>query len=119
MIAEKIKNILPVVMHNVVTIGEAPTDADVCVALTEFGGPHGTYFSGDRMDTPYLKIFVRDPDFVKGYTHAKICKDILASYTDGQTLSIVLKNDIVYLGRDIKRRNEWQLIFKIFSNIDK
>ena len=117
MITEKVKNLLPAAMHNIITIGELPTDTDCGVALTESGGPHGTYFSGDRMDTPLLKIVVRDVDYLRGRAHAQLCKDTLASYADAET-SIVLVNDIMYFGRDAKRRNLWQLTFKIFSNID-
>lgn len=118
MIAEQIKNLLPSAIHDVITIGELPTDTDSGIALTESGGPHGTYFSGNRMDTPLLKIAVRDIDYKRGYAYTKLCKDILASYASAQELSIVLIGDILYLGRDSKRRNLWQLTFKIFSNID-
>lgn len=118
MIAEQVKNLLPPELHNIITIGEPPTDSDSCIALVESGGPHGTYFSGNRMDTPLLKVFVRDIDYLRGYTHIKFCKDILASHADAKTLSIILINDIMYFGRDDKRRNQWQLTFKIFSNID-
>ena len=63
MIAEQIKNLLPAIIHPVVYIGELPSDTDdTCIALTEAGGPHGTYFAKDRMDTPYLKVTVRDID---------------------------------------------------------
>ena len=118
MIAEQVKNLLPPEIHGVITIGELPTDSDSCIALIESGGPHGTYFSGNRMDTPLLKVAVRDIDYRRGYAYAKLCKDLLASHADAQTLGIVLINDIVYFGRDVKRRNMWQLTFKIFSNID-
>lgn len=118
MIAEQVKNLLPAVIHNVITIGEFPTDTDSGIALVESGGPHGTYFSGGRMDTPLLKISVRDIDYGRGYAYVKLCKDVLASHADAQTLGIILVGDILYLGRDVKRRNTWQLTFKIFSNID-
>ena len=118
MIAEQIKNLLPAEIHDRVTIGELPTDIDSGIALVESGGPHGTYFAHDRMDTPVLKVVVRDNDYRRGYVMIKLCKDILASRADAQTLGIVLVNDIMYFGRDDKRRNMWQLTFKIFSNID-
>lgn len=119
MIAEQIKNLLPAIIHPTIYIGELPSDTDdTCIALTEFGGPHGTYFAKNRMDTPYLKIIVRDIDYPRGYAHAKLCKDVLASHADAQTLGIVLVGDIMYFGRDEKRRNMWQLTFKIFSNIN-
>lgn len=118
MIAEQVKSLLPAEIHSTITIGEPPTDSNSCIALVESGGPHGTYFSGDRMDTPLLKVVVRDIDYRRGYAYIKLCKDILASHADAQTLGIVLINDIMYFGRDNKRRNMWQLTFKIFSNID-
>ena len=118
MIAEQVKNLLPAVIHNIITIGEPPTDSDSCIALIESGGPHGTYFSGNRMNTPLLKVVARDSDYRRGYAHIKLCKDILSSHADAQTLGIVLVNDIMYFGRDAKRRNQWQLTFKIFSNIN-
>lgn len=119
MIAEQIKNLLPAVIHPVIYIGELPSDTDdTCIALTEAGGSHATYFAKDRMDTPYLKIAIRDIDYPRGYAHAKLCKDALASYADAQTLGVVLVGDIMYFGRDAKRRNMWQLTFKIFSNIN-
>lgn len=113
MITETIKAILDDKFHELLFIGEAPTDNDVCIAITEHGGPHGTYFSGGRLNIPYVRVFVRDPEFLRGYDNVKTCKEILAGYAD-ERVSIVLKNDIVYLGRDIKRRNEWQLLFKVF-----
>jgi hypothetical protein len=118
MIAEQVKNLLPAEIHSVITIGEPPTDSDSCIALVESGGPHGTYFSGNRMDIPLLKVVARDIDYKRGYAYIKLCKDILASHADAQTLGIVLVNDIMYFGRDVKRRNMFQLTFKIFSNID-
>ena len=118
MITEQVKNLLPAEIHSVITIGELPTDTDSGIALVESGGPHGTYFSGNRMDTPLLKVIARDIDYRRGYAYIKLCKDILASHADTQTLGIVLVNDIMYFGRDAKRRNMWQLTFKIFSNID-
>mgnify|MGYP003304114642 CR=1 FL=1 len=118
MIAEHVKNLLPAEIHPIITIGELPTDSDSCIAIVESGGPHGTYFSGNRMDTPLLKVVVRDIDYRRGYAYARLCKDVLASHADAQTLGIILVNDIMYFGRDVKRRNMWQLTFKIFSNID-
>ena len=119
MIAEQVKNLLPALIHPIITIGELPADSDnCCIALVESGGPHGTYFSGNRMDTPLLKVVARDIDYKRGYAHIKLCKDVLASHADAQTLGIVLVNDIMYFGRDAKRRNMWQLTFKIFSHID-
>ena len=118
MIAEQIKNLLPDVIQGVITIGELPTDTDSGIALVESGGPHGMYFSGGQMDTPLLKVVARDIDFKRGYAHIKLCKDVLTGHADAQTLGIVLINDIMYFGRDAKRRNMWQLTFKIFSNID-
>lgn len=76
------------------------------------------YFSGNRMDTPILKVAVRDIDYLRGYTHIKFCKDVLTGHADAQTLGIVLIGDIIYFGRDDKRRNQWQITFKIFSNIE-
>lgn len=118
MIAEQVKNLLPAVIHNVITIGEPPTDSDSCIGLIESGGPHGTYFSGNRMDTPLLKIVARDLDYQRGYAYIKLCKDVLSSHTDAKTLGIVLVGDIMYFGRDSKRRNQFQITFKIFSHID-
>ena len=118
MIAEQVKNLLPAVIHNIITIGEPPTDSDSCIALIESGGPHGTYFSGNRMDTPLLKVVARDSDYIRGYAHMKLCKDILSSHADAKTLGIILVGDIMYFGRDSERRNMFQLTFKIFSNID-
>lgn len=117
MIAEQIKELLPYELRKVTYIGELPTDADACVALVESGGPHGTYFAKDRMDTPYLKVVVRDPFYPNGYSRIKQIKDLLTSYADAQTLGIVLRGDITYFGRDDKRRNTWQLTFKIYSYI--
>ena len=119
MIAEQVKNLLPPELRPFIYIGEFPTDADDCIALLEAGGPHGTYFAKDRMDTPYLKIGVRSKSFTFGYDTTSLIKDTLASYADAQTLGIVLINDIMYFGRDEKRRNVWQLTFKIFSYINK
>lgn len=117
MIAETVKELLPYDIQKIVYIGELPTDVDACVALVESGGPHGTYFNKDRMDTPYLKVVVRDPSYPEGYAHINTIKDRLTSYADAQTLGIVLKGDIMYFGRDSKRRNMFQLTFKIFSYI--
>ena len=118
MIAEQVKSLLPVIIHDIITIGELPTDSDSCIALIESGGPHGTYFSGNHMDTPILKVVARDIDYQRGYALIKVCKDVLASHADARTLGIVLVGDIMYFGRDVKRRNLFQITFKIFSNID-
>lgn len=117
MIAEQVKSLLPPEIQAITTIGELPTDSDCCVALTDAGGKHAMYFSRNRMDTPLLKVSVRDIDFFRGFTNIKTCKDVLTGHADAQTLGIVLINDILYLGRDAKRRNQWQLTFKIYSDI--
>lgn len=116
MIAEQVKNLLPDVIQNVITIGEPPTDADSCIALVESGGSPENYFSSNRMDVPLLKVAIRDMDFRRGYAYTELCKKILAGYAEAQTLGIVLVGDIIYFGRDSKRRNQWQLTFKIFTN---
>lgn len=118
MIAEKIKTLLPPELQLITTIGEFPTDSDSCIAITESGGPHGNYFSKQHMDTPIVQLSVRDTDYKRGAAYINICKNVLASHTDAQSLGIVLAGDIMYFGRDIKRRNTWQLTFRIFSSID-
>lgn len=117
MIAQQIKDLLPYELQAHTYIGELPTDVDACIALTEAGGPHGTYFAKDQMDTPYLTVMVRNPLYPEGYSQIKQIKDLLTSYADAQTLGIVLRGDITYFGRDDKRRNMWQLTYKIFSYI--
>lgn len=117
MIAEKVKAILPAELQHITYIGELPTDADKCIALTEAGGLHGTYFAKDRFDTPYLKVVVRDPSYPDGYKNAAQIKNILASYTNHQELALVLIGDIMYFGRDDARRNMFQITFKVFSQI--
>ena len=117
MIAQQIKDLLPAELRALTYIGNLPTDVDVCIALVEFGGPHGTYFAKDQMDTPYLKVIVRNPSYPAGYDLIERIKKILTSYADAQTLGIVLRGDVNYFGRDDKRRNLWQLTYKIFSYI--
>ena len=117
MIAEYIKNLFDASLQSIITIGELPTDPDCCIALVESGGGHATYFSGNQMDTPLLKVAIRNLDYAQGYAHAMACKNTLASHADAQALGVVLVGDIMYLGRDAKRRNHFQLTFKIFSYI--
>lgn len=119
MIAEQIKELLPQHLQNITYIGDLPTDVDACVALMEIGGPHGTYFAGDQIDTPHLKVLIRNPSFTAGYTVAAQCKNILTSHSDLQNLSVILIGDIMYMGRDDKRRNVWQLTYKIYSYIGR
>lgn len=115
MIAERIRNLFPENFRNQVYIGDLPTDVDACVAITEEGGPHGNYFNHDQMDTPYVKIVVRHPQFQPGYNLIKICKDQLSSYVESDPFGLVLVGDIMYFGRDEQRRNMWQLTFKVLS----
>lgn len=116
MIAEQIKQLMPPEFQERTYIGEFPTDVDSCIVLTEVGGPHGTYFSKDQLDEPYLKVAVRDAIYQRGYELINICKRALTSYADAKTLSIILQGDIMYFGRDDKRRNMWQITFKIYSD---
>ena len=119
MIAEQIFNLLPPQLQSITYIGDLPTNGSTCMALVEFGGPHGTYFAKDQLDTPYLKVVVRDELYPRGYSLIKLCKDVLTSYADAQTLGIVLVGDIMYFGRDEQRRNLFQLTYKIFSYVKK
>lgn len=116
MIAEQIKQLMPTELKAITYIGEMPTDVDSCIVLTEVGGPHGTYFHKDQIDEPYLKVAVRDPIYQRGYELINICKRALSSYADAKTLSIILIGDIMYFGRDDRRRNMWQITFKIYSD---
>lgn len=116
MIAENIKQLFPNELQALTYIGEFPTDVDKCIAIAEIGGPHGTYFNKDQLNEPYVKIAVRDPLYPRGYALVDLLKKILASYTDAKTLSIILIKDIMYFGRDDKRRNMWQMTFKVFSD---
>lgn len=117
MIAEIIKNLLPQDIQGFTCIGELPTDNDNCVSIAEVGGPHGLYFAKTRLDTPYVKIVVRNSSYSRGYAVIKTIKDLLANYSDHQTFGMILTGDIMYFGRDDKRRNLWQLTFKIFSYV--
>lgn len=117
MIAEYLCNILPRALQEKTYIGELPTDIDNCVAIMEYGGPHGTYFAKDQLDTPYIRILVRNSSYPLGYNDVLQCKAAFTSHTDPQMLSVILTGDIQYLGRDDKRRNVWQLIYKIYSYI--
>jgi hypothetical protein len=117
MIAEKVKSLLPQDLQKISYIGEFPTDKDNCIAIVETGGPHDLYFSKGRMDTPYLKIAVRNKVYPDGYEIIKTIKDMFANYVDHQNFGMVLTGDILYFGRDDKRRNLFQLTFKIFSTI--
>lgn len=115
MIAERIRDLFPENVRNKVYIGELPTDVNECVAITEAGGPHDNYFNRDQMDTPYVKITVRHPQFQQGYNLIRICKDLLSSYSEPDPFGLILVGDIMYFGRDDQRRNMWQLTFKIYS----
>ena len=117
MIAEQILNLLPYNLQNLTYISELPLDVDNCIALVEYGGAHIYYFK-NQMDTPLLKIVVRHNNYEQGYNLIKSYKQILSGYSDGQSLGIVLVEDIMYIGRDNKRRNMFQLTFKIFSYIN-
>lgn len=115
MIAQNVKDLFPNDLQQITYIGEFPTDADVCISLIESGGPHGTYFAKDEMNTPYLKVMVRDPSYPDGYATVSAVKDLITSFADARLLGIVLRGDIDYLGRDDKRRNIFQLNYRIFE----
>lgn len=117
MIAEIVKAILPADVQHITYIGELPTDVDQCVALTESGGLHGTYFAKDQLNTPYLKVSVRSPKYAEGYSIVAKIKNTLTSYSNHQEFGMVLVGDIMYFGRDDKRRNAFQLTYKIYSYI--
>lgn len=95
-------------------IGELPTDGDNCLALIEEGGSHDAYFGKQNLNEPYLRVMVRNLNYQDGYTQVNACKKLLTSYATSGLIGIVLKGDILYLGRDDKRRNLFQLTFKIF-----
>lgn len=115
MIAQRIKNLLPAQLQQITYIGELPTDINLCAAISEQGGPHGTYFNKDQLDEPYIKITVRAQTYVEGYELVRMLKQILTSYADARLLSIILVGDIMYFGRDDSRRNIWQLTYRVFS----
>ena len=115
MIAQNVKDLFPNDLQQITYIGEFPTNADVCISLIESGGPHGTYFAKDEMNTPYLKVMVRDPSYPDGYATVSAVKDLITSFADARLLGIVLRGDIDYLGRDDKRRNIFQLNYRIFE----
>ncbi len=118
MIAQLIKDLLPINMFDSTYIGELPTDVDNCIAINEYGGPHGTYFAKDQIDTPYITITVRNVSYPVGYENILVCKNVVSCYTDAQLLGVVLLKDITYLGRDEKRRNVFQIMFKVFSYLN-
>ena len=115
MIAERIRDIFPPDFRKQIYIGELPTDKDVCIAISEQGGPHGNYFNRDQLDTPYVKIVARHPQLPQGYNLIQTCKDLLSSYVEADPFGLVLVGDIMYFGRDEKRRNMWQITFKVLS----
>lgn len=118
MIAQLIKDLLPINIFDSTYIGELPTDVDNCIAINEYGGPHGTYFAKDQIDTPYITITVRNVSYPVGYENILVCKNVVSCYTDAQLLGVVLLKDITYLGRDEKRRNVFQIMFKVFSYLN-
>ena len=111
---ERIIQLLPLEVQQKTYIGELPTDVDNCIAVGEVAGPFGTYFAHDQMNEPLIKVVVRDSVYPRGYELIQACKNTLASYADATT-SLVLKNDVMYFGRDDARRNIWQLTFKVFN----
>lgn len=115
MITETIKSLLPESLQKITYIGEFPTDVDNCIVIAEASGPHGQYFAQDMMNTPYIKIGVRNNKYPDGHSLINQCKKVLTGYADASTLGVVLINDIMYFGRDDKRRNVFQLTFKVFS----
>ena len=117
MIAERIKELFPNDYQDKIYIGELPTDINVCVAIVEAGGPHGNYFGKQQLDEPYVKIVVRHPEYPLGYNLIKACKTLLSSYAEIDPFGLVLIGDIMYFGRDEKRRNMWQLTYKVFSYV--
>lgn len=112
MIAKVIMNLLPLHLKMDTYIGELPTDVDNCICLTETGGSHGTYFAKDQLDKPYIKVTIRNINFEAGYKQAEQFKEVLTSYADA-SISIVLYGTIQYFGRDDKRRNIFQLTYKV------
>lgn len=115
MIAQQILNLLPPALREIAYVGELPTDLDLCAAISEQGGPHGTYFNKDQLDEPYIKVTVRSSDYLEGYRITSMLKTCLTSYADARLLGIVLVGDIMYFGRDDARRNVWQLTYRVFA----
>lgn len=112
MIAQVIMNLLPLDLKSNIWIGELPTDIDNCIGLMETGGSHGTYFAKDQLDKPYVKVTVRNTSYEAGYKQIEQIKEVLTSYADAST-SIILYGTIQYFGRDDKRRNIFQLTYKV------
>ena len=114
-ISLKLKQLLPLDLQEFTYVGEIPSGINKCIVITETGGPHGTYFSQGHLNEPYIKVSVQDLNYESGYSLIQKCKQIFTSYAQSQVLSIILKGDITYFGRDELRRNLWQLTYKIFE----
>lgn len=96
-----------------VTIGDLPTDYDKCVSLFQIDGTREYFFGGSFIDWPIVRIVIRDKDASTGMQTIDKIKKILDRYKDETIKSSVIRSLDSYLGRDDKRRNVWDLSFKM------
>lgn len=112
MISNVVRELIPPELQEQTYLGELPVDVDNCIALQEAGGPPDGYFGKANIFKPRLLLIVRNENFDDGARIVKECKKALTSFADAR-IGIVLIGDTMYFGRDDKRRNMWQLTFKI------
>lgn len=92
-----------------VTIGDLPTDLDVCVSLFSLQGTRQSYFGGSHLDIQPIRIVVRDNSYAQGLNTFETIKTLLTNYTNSTILSTHVKYLDAYLGKDDKRRNVWDM----------
>lgn len=112
-ILEEVRTILVNAGIANVTIGDLPTDYDRCVSLFQIGGKREYFFGDTYIDWPIVRIVIRDKDAAVGMTTIETVKTTLSHYSGATIKSSVIHSLDSYLGRDDKRRNVWELTFKM------
>lgn len=95
------------------TIGDLQTDKDACVSLFSAGGKIQSYFGNKKIDMPNVKVVVRDISYSNGLSVISTIQTTLTNYHDSIILGMWLTDSSNYLGHDDKKRNVWELGFKV------
>lgn len=110
-----IKDLFPVGIIGPVTIGDLPETIDTATSIFLFDGSPSTLYFGasESLERPLIRVNCRSTEYLDGLGNCNLIKTKLDKYYDSGIKGIYLVGDINYLGKDVKRRYEFIMTYRI------
>ena len=114
MLEQHIKQILPEDARQLAYIGELPSAPQDVIAIIMYDGVDSDeYFAAKSVHRPVVKMVIRNRSYEIAQQLVASIKHALHRYQDDYFLSILMRGYPLYLGKDVQKLHEFQIVFNI------